>query len=230
MLWISSRDPLQAPNDRDPIHGSRLYLRWQPIRPGKHNHPGFHPKEEVIEYCLSFYLWWICTIIVEDIICKCSWQRVRSPHQGTPLRWKSKSFCLKAFKPYLSDERSSGVYHMGWGLRSLWFTPHPKAKVYIKRSETLSVGARHVDVLPLYLFYAFNTENCHADVKLFCLIFIPKVEVNHVRWTAKPLLYVFMSKSYYSLRPWSTRKECLILPPLRRTDEYWFERYRVHWK
>ena len=201
VLWISLRYPLQAPNDGDTMQGSHIYLRWQPICPGKYDHPWFHPEEEVTENHVSFYPWGICTIWVEDIICQYSWKWGRSSQQATYFHWKSKRFCPKSFKPYLSDERSGGVFHMGCGLIPWCFIPHPKATVDVGWPKPLSIGAYYVEVLPFFLFYVFIYWRSSWQGDTFFFTFLPKVDVTHVRWTTKPLLSIFMRKSYHCPRP-----------------------------
>ena len=66
-----------------------------------------------------------------------------------------KRFYPKHFTPYLSDEHSGKVYHMGCGLRPWWFIPHQNSTVDVGQYKPLSIGAHHVDVLPLFLSYVF---------------------------------------------------------------------------
>ena len=155
--------------------GTRPYLRWQPIRPGKYNHTGFQTEEEVTEHLVSFYPWGSRTRWVEDIMCQYSWKWGRSPHQATSLRWKAKRFCQIPFTLYLSDNHSGGICHMGCGLIPWWFIPHTKATVYLGQSQPLSVSDLYVDMI--LNFYFLYTKDCHADVIPFFVLYF------WLRWT-----------------------------------------------
>ena len=99
VLWISSRALLKALNGVDPMWGSHLYLRGQPIYSGKHDHPWFHPEEEFTEHRILFYPLGSRTRLVEDIICQYSWQRGRSTHQVLPSGEKRKGSVRNLLHP-----------------------------------------------------------------------------------------------------------------------------------